>query len=90
MPTQPQGCWDHWAACKPIERSDQPVKRAISKKRKRKEKKRKEKKASSVLEAMCDHHLWFWHTTYSYSWTLNDLNGIAFERELQEWLFHSC
>jgi hypothetical protein len=44
MPTQPQGCWDHWAACKPIERSDQPVKRAISKKRKRKEKKRKEKK----------------------------------------------
>jgi hypothetical protein len=29
------------AACKPIERTDQPFKRAISKKRKRKEKKRK-------------------------------------------------
>ena len=34
----------------------------------------KEKKPSIVLEAMSDHHLWFWHASYGYAGTLNDLN----------------
>ena len=27
-----------------------------------------------VLEALCDHHMWFWHGAYGYAGTLNDLN----------------
>jgi hypothetical protein len=34
----------------------------------------KEKKASIVLEAACDYQMWFWHTTYGYPGTMNDLN----------------
>ena len=29
---------------------------------------------SIVLEAACDHHLWFWHASYGYAGTLNDIN----------------
>jgi Plant transposon protein len=34
----------------------------------------KEKKPSIVLEAISDHHLWFWHTSFGYAGTLNDLS----------------
>ena len=34
----------------------------------------KEKKSTIVLEAICDHHLWFWHISYGYAGTLNDKN----------------
>ena len=34
----------------------------------------KEKKATIVLEAICDYHLWFWHASYGYAGTLNDKN----------------
>jgi hypothetical protein len=34
----------------------------------------KEQKPSVVLEAIADHHLWFWHASYGYAGTLNDLN----------------
>jgi Plant transposon protein len=27
-----------------------------------------------VLEAMCDYHLWFWHASFGYAGSLNDLN----------------
>ena len=27
-----------------------------------------------MLEAACDYHLWFWHTSYGYAGTLNDIN----------------
>ena len=29
---------------------------------------------SIVLEAACDHHMWFWHASYGYAGTLNDIN----------------
>ena len=29
-----------------------------------------------VLEAIADHHLWFWHASYGYAGTLNDLNVL--------------
>ena len=32
------------------------------------------KKPSIVLEAACDYHLWFWHASYGYAGTLNDIN----------------
>lgn len=31
-------------------------------------------KPSIVLEAISDHHLWFWHCSYGYAGTLNDIN----------------
>ena len=31
-------------------------------------------KPSIVLEAIADHHLWFWHASYGYAGTLNDIN----------------
>ena len=34
----------------------------------------KGKKPSSVLEAISDHHMWFWHASYGYAGTLNDIN----------------
>ena len=34
----------------------------------------KEKKSTIVLEAIADHHMWFWHLSYGYAGTLNDLN----------------
>ena len=34
----------------------------------------KEKRPSIVLEAACDYHLWFCHTSYGYAGTLNDIN----------------
>ena len=34
----------------------------------------KEKKPSIVLEAVADHHTWFWHSSYGYAGTLNDIN----------------
>ena len=33
-------------------------------------------KPSIVLEAACDHHLWFWHASYGYTGLLNDINII--------------
>ena len=33
----------------------------------------KEKRPSIVLEAISDYHLWFWHASYGYAGTLNDL-----------------
>lgn len=26
-----------------------------------------------MLEATCDHHLWFWHALYGYTGSLNDI-----------------
>lgn len=37
----------------------------------------KEKKPTIVLEAICDYHLWFWHVSYGYAGTLNDLNILS-------------
>jgi hypothetical protein len=34
----------------------------------------KEKKPTVVLEAVADHHLWIWHSTFGYAGTLNDIN----------------
>jgi hypothetical protein len=34
----------------------------------------KEEKATIVLEAMCDHNLFFWHASFGWSGTLNDIN----------------
>jgi hypothetical protein len=34
----------------------------------------KEKHCTIVLEAACDHHLWFWHAAYGFAGTLNDIN----------------
>jgi hypothetical protein len=34
----------------------------------------KEEMASIVLEGICDYHTWFWHASYGYAGTLNDLN----------------
>ena len=34
----------------------------------------KEKKPSIVLEAACDYNLWFWHASFGYPGTLNDIN----------------
>ena len=31
-------------------------------------------KLSIVLEAVCDYHLWFWHTSYGYAGTMNNIN----------------
>jgi Plant transposon protein len=33
----------------------------------------KEKKPTIVLEALCDHQLWFWHAAYGYAGVLNDI-----------------
>ena len=32
------------------------------------------KKPSIVLEAVSDYHMWFWHASYGYAGTLNDVN----------------
>jgi hypothetical protein len=37
----------------------------------------KEKRASIVLEAISDHHLWFWHAAYGYAGTMNDKSILA-------------
>ena len=37
----------------------------------------KEKRSTIVLEAACDHHLWFWHAGYGYAGTLNDLDILS-------------
>lgn len=34
----------------------------------------KEGDPTIVLEAISDHHMWFWHASYGYAGTLNDLN----------------
>jgi hypothetical protein len=34
----------------------------------------KKKAPSLVLEAVCDYHLWFWHASFGYAGSLNDLN----------------
>jgi Plant transposon protein len=34
-------------------------------------------KPSIVLEAIADHHLWFWHSSFGYAGTLNDLNILS-------------
>ena len=33
---------------------------------------------SVVLEALSDHHLWFWHASFGYAGSLNDLNILNF------------
>ena len=42
-------------------------------------------KPSIVLEAVCDYHLFFWHTSYGYSGSLNDIN-ILNQSHLQKGL----
>ena len=37
----------------------------------------KEKKPSIVLEAICDYHCFFWHTTYGYAGSLSDENVMS-------------
>jgi len=37
----------------------------------------KEDKASIVLEGICDYNLFFWHASYGYAGTMNDLNILA-------------
>ena len=37
----------------------------------------KGKKPSIVLEAISDYHLWFWHSSFGYAGTLNDLNILS-------------
>jgi len=34
----------------------------------------KESSPTIVLEAMCDHNLWFWHTSFGWAGSLNDIN----------------
>ena len=34
----------------------------------------KECSPTIVLEAMCDHNLWFWHTSFGWAGSLNDIN----------------
>ena len=34
-------------------------------------------KPSIVLEAIADHHLWFWHASFGYAGTLNNLNILS-------------
>ena len=34
----------------------------------------REKFAGLGLEAVVDHNLWFWHASFSFPWTLNDIN----------------
>jgi hypothetical protein len=36
----------------------------------------KEKQPTIVLEAISDHLMWFWHASYGYAGTLNDLNVL--------------
>ena len=43
----------------------------------------KEKKPSIVLEAICDYHCFFWHTTYGYAGSLNDDNVMYLSPFLQ-------
>jgi hypothetical protein len=37
----------------------------------------KEKKPTIVLEAISDHHLWFWHAAYGYAGVLNDTTILS-------------
>lgn len=37
----------------------------------------KEKKPSIVLEAACDYHLFFWHASYGYTGTINDITILS-------------
>ena len=34
----------------------------------------KEGSPTVVLEAFCDHHLWFWHAVFSFLGSLNEIN----------------
>jgi Plant transposon protein len=43
----------------------------------------KEKKPSIVLEAISDHNMWFWHTSFGYAGTLNDLNILSLSPFIQ-------
>jgi hypothetical protein len=50
----------------------------------------KEKKPTLVLEAICDYQLWFWHASFGYAGSLNDLNIIQlspFQRALVDGTF---
>ena len=44
----------------------------------------KEKKPSIVLEAICDYHCFFWHTTYGYAGSLSDENVMYLSPFLQK------
>ena len=44
----------------------------------------KEKKPSIVLEAICDYHCFFWHSTYGYAGSLNDDNVMYLSPFLQK------
>ena len=51
----------------------------------------KEKKPSIVLEAICDYQLFFWHASYGYCGTLNDINILnlsPFLSQLVDGTFH--
>lgn len=39
-----------------------------------------------VLEAICDHHTFFWHASYGYAGTMNDLNILNFSPLLERLL----
>ena len=43
-------------------------------------------KPSIVLEAIADHHLWFWHASYGYAGTLNDINILNLSPYLESLL----
>ena len=46
----------------------------------------KEKKPSIVLEAACDYNLWFWHASFGYPGTLNDINILNLSPLLDSFL----
>lgn len=46
----------------------------------------KEGKSTLVLEAICDHHTFFWHASYGYAGTMNDLNILNFSPLLERLL----
>jgi hypothetical protein len=51
----------------------------------------KENRPSIVLEAICDYHLFFWHASYGYAGTMNDLNILClspFQDRLVNGQFH--
>jgi hypothetical protein len=37
----------------------------------------KEDKPSIVFEAIANYHQWFWHASYGYAGTLNDINILS-------------
>ncbi len=46
----------------------------------------KEKKPTMVLEAVCDHNLWFWHAFYGVAGSMNDLSVLRLSRIMKIFL----